>query len=673
MFKDSQVFCVLDFETYSEANLKKLGAFEYSVHPSTEIICAAWRIGTRKSLLEAETDFWAPTVINGGGFGELYQALMNPDVIMVAHNTLFEQFIVRNVFATKYMYSKKHALQAIPPERWICTASLAAAVSLPRSLSGAGEALRLNTQKDKEGHRLMLKWSKPRKPSKNDPATRHTDPQELARVINYCVTDIDSEVELFLTVPPLSPTERRVWLLDQRINMHGFEVDRDLVKTVMDLIVEETKILNAETEELTFGVVSSATKRDQVLKWLSSRGLHLADLQKKTVEDTLAAKIAEGDAERMLQIRSVIGKTSTAKWPVFEMCSRHDSRLRDILRYHAASTGRWGGVRIQAQNLPRSNIKDTIQAAEILKTGDLDLIRMIYGDPMNVFSCCLRNAIVAPKGHVLDIGDYATIEVRVLFWLADHTEGLRAFREGRDLYVEQASAVYHTDKNQITPDQRFVGKEAVLGFGFGMGAKKFVATLQKKGREISEELAKVAVSSYRSNHSPVVKLWSNIEKAAIAAVENPGKKYGINHTKWFTADGFLYCELPSGRRLAYYAPSVRYEKPHWGGEEKRPVLYHYGENSVTRKWVNDKTYGGKLVENITQATARDVMASAMLELDGAGPWNIVLCVHDELIAERRLNCGVDNAEFNRIMSMVPPWATGLPIRVESFESERYKK
>ncbi len=356
-FPRDQLYCVLDYETYSEAPLKLVGAYEYSVHPSTEIICVAWRIGTREMLRRAPTRSWTPT--NDLHYCELLQAMQNPEMIMVAHNAYFEQVITRNVFTRRHVYKaiQSKVIAALPPSRWLCTASLACALALPRKLEHAAAALRLPVQKDMEGHRLMMKYSKPRKATKHNAAIRHTDSADLARVVQYCETDIAAEVELFLKTRPLSALERKVWKLDQKINLRGFQVDQPLIKTVLAMIADETENLNRRCHDLTGGKIRSATQREKVLTWINTNcgALELPNLQKKTVEDAL--EVVKGPAREMLWLRLATSKTSTAKYEAFRLRSGHDGRVRDNFLYHAASTGRWGGAGVQPQNLPRSNLK----------------------------------------------------------------------------------------------------------------------------------------------------------------------------------------------------------------------------------------------------------------------------------------------------------------------------
>lgn len=667
-FPVNQKYCVLDYETYSDVNLKHTGAYEYSVHPSTDVICLAFKIGTRETLRQSPTHTWSPAAPSHT-IQLLLSAFQDTGTILVAHNALFEQVITRHVLG-RICHTQAY-LRDIPPSRWVCTASLAAALALPRNLEGAALALNLPVQKDMDGRRLILKWCKPRKATKNNAAVRHDDPVELERLIKYCATDVDTETELFLRVPPLTPKERKVWELDQVINLRGFKVDRPLVENVLGMIAEETRVLNQRTEELSLGVLSSATQRDGVLTWLEDNGVFLPNLQKKTVEDAVREELVSGDALEMLKLRLAVSKTSTAKYEAFEKRSRSDGRVRDILVYHTASTGRWGGAGVQPQNFPRGNIKDTYQAAELLAAGDLEMVRLIYGEPMSVFSSCLRSMIVAPEGRVFDVADYAAIEARVLFWVAGHQAGIRAYEEKRDLYRELASVIFGVDAGDVSPSQRFVGKTATLGCGYSMGAKKFAASCKALGQEVGEELAEAAVKAYRSTHRPVTLLWSNIERAAVAAVQNPKKKFTINKTTWYVRDGFLWCILPSGRRLAYSTPTVTYEKTPWG-DEKRPVLWHYGVDPLSRKWVNARTYGGKLTENIVQAISRDLMAEAMLRIEKTGIWEIVLSVHDELVAERGDDEG-SNETFCQLMAEVPEWGKGCPVAVEGWCGTRYKK
>lgn len=306
------------------------------------------------------------------------------------------------------------------------------------------------------------------------------------------------------------------------------------------------------------------------------------------------------------------------------------------------------------------------------KISKLEWIRILYGDPLQVFADLIRSAIVAPAGRILDCADYNAIEARVLFWVAKHEDGLKAFHEGRDLYKEMAQRIYNVRNiENITKDQRWLGKTAILGCGYGMGDEKFGIACAAQGQRINDDLAKAAVYAYRTTHAPVVKLWKNIGLAAQSAIENPGKKYRLNYTAWWLEGGFLWCELPSGRCLAYAEPSVRFELNKY--KQKVATLYHYGVDSLSKKWWEQKTWGGTLVENVVQAIARDLMAAAMLRIEATGIWQVILSVHDELLGERDLFSDGSNKEFCELMATVPPWAPGLPVAVEGWEGSRYRK
>ena len=285
---------------------------------------------------------------------------------------------------------------------------------------------------------------------------------------------------------------------------------------------------------------------------------------------------------------------------------------------------------------------------------------------MEVFSSCIRGAIIASPGKTLYVADYASIEVRVLFWLAGHAEGVKAYVENQDLYKDMATKIYNQKLEKITGEQRQVGKFAILGAGYGMGPDRFQGQCKQYGVEITEELAAISIAAYRETHAPVVMLWRGYESAARQAIQNPGKGFSVGKTRWVKEGKFLWCILPSGRKLAYYEPVIKLEKK-FGSV--RPAIYHYGVNPVSKKWELSSTYGGMLTENVTQATARDLMAEAMLRVEAAG-YEIVLSVHDELLAEKAKG---SVSEFESLMSELPPWASGCPIAAAGWSGNRYGK
>lgn len=673
MFPPDQVYCVLDYETRSEANLKDVGAYEYAAHPSTRIMCVSWAIGTRETLRKAPLKVWTPFLPNEfNSPHELIAAMGNPRIIMVAQNALFEQVITKLVLPRHLPQAKKLDL---PPEHWVCTASLAATCALPRNLEGACNVLELPIRKDMEGKKLMLKMTKPRKITKNNSSKWHAKRSDIIRLLDYCKIDVEGAIELLLTLPPLNATERKVWILDQRANLKGILIDRGLVSTILKLVARETRFLNGCAYELTKGEIATTNKRAKVLEWVKARGAPITNLQKKTVEDAIAEGIVEGEAKELLELRLLTSKTSTAKYIAFELRSRFDSFLRDNSLYHGASTGRTTGQGAQIHNLPKPppgwlSREEIVEAVDVVKDGDLDFIRMLYGKPMELFSALVRSVIIAPKGSKIFSGDYSSIEVRVLFWLADHYAGLRAYERKEDLYIDQAKDIYgRRDILAVTKDERELGKRIILGGGYGMGWKTFFDTCKKYGQIVSEALAKKAVDAYRKKHHHVPRLWRNYEAAAIAAVRNPGKVFAINHVRWFMKGNFLWAELPSGRRLAYHKPTVRMIKK-WG--RMMPQLYHYGVHPKTKQWCLQPTWGGTLVENVTQAVARDIMVEAALRLDAAG-YAYIFNVYDELVTYATEGGKHSLEEFTKLMTMRPEWGKDIPIAVDAWMGDRYRK
>lgn len=357
----SQRYLLLDYETRSEIDLGDVGGYEYANHPSTQIICLAWCLGTRETLKSTPIHCWSPLIhfdtpgLQSEAYQGLLKALRDPDIIMVSHNAFFEQVITRFVFVRE---TGNRDLDNLPVSRWLCTAALCSVLALPRALEGAGKVLGLGTQKDMEGRKLLLKMCKPRKATKKRPAGWHEPREDIERLMKYCVTDIVVERDVFLLLPPLTPTERQVWELDQEMNLRGFEVDRDLVLTVLDMVDVELTNLDQETVELTAGALSTTRKIAAFKEHLQAvEQCFLPNLQAKTITDAIDAGMVEGKACRLLEIRQAVSKSSTKKYFAAELRTITDGRCRDNVMYSGASTGRWSGLGLQPHNLPKSHLK----------------------------------------------------------------------------------------------------------------------------------------------------------------------------------------------------------------------------------------------------------------------------------------------------------------------------
>lgn len=672
-----QSYCVFDFETYSEADLKKVGAWEYSLHPSTEVLCAAFRIGNKKTLKTNPTQFC--TTFNGNGF--LFSSLRNQDIKLVAHNAFFEQSIVQNILA-----KKDPRVADIPISRWICTAAMAASCALPRSLDGACKALDLAHSKDVEGRKIMLKMSKPRKPTKNNPSTRWEDEDMFRKLKLYCRSDVDAEVGLFLRLPELAPRERDFWELDQKMNFTGFSVDRALARGAVLVSEEIAKGLDQEIKTLSGGVLDSSRQVEEVKQYLNKNGCKISSLGAQEVREVLQTPGLDAKARRILEIRQENSRSSVAKYKAFLNRSAFDSRARGNTLFYGAHTGRQSGTGLQPQNLfkrviPQSEVEEAIK---YLRSDNPFIVLDLWSKPADVLASCLRSTIVAKEGHVLDVADFSTIEVRVLFWLCGHKRGLSALKQGQDLYIEMASKIYAIDELGLLKaykegcdksiKKRQLGKAAVLGAGYGIGlnGERFQATAKAQGLDIEIEVAQLAVKTYREYHSAVPKFWANLETAVIRAIKNPKKSFRLGYLTFQMEDDFLTIGLPIGRKLFYYKPEVTTEKTIYG---PRPKVSYLGVKSPSKKFERISTFGGSLVENVTQAVARDVLMEALWRVEHSSMSRPILAVHDEIIAERKKEDWDFDAFklFLDMMSVTPKWARDLPIKVEGWSDVRYRK
>lgn len=664
----------IDFETRSKVDLKKSGAWRYAEDPSTNVLCMAYQHEN------GEVNLWTPQTDYLFNTQENFLA-WSTDQIFIAHNAGFERAIYENILVKRYGFPELSGGQ------WRCSAAKAAAHAIPRALSDACGALALPMQKDSAGRATMMKLAKPRKPTKENKAEWHTDPKDFQILYDYCMQDIRAEVGLYKRLPDLIEEEQKIWVLDQEINVRGIHVDMETVEAAIVLIEEYNKELTEELNILTDQIVGSADERDKIMQWCAINGLEFSNLQKGTVVDALAGDLPDHvknkpAVRRVLEIRQQLGKTSTAKYQAIKDAVCSDGRLRDLLLYHGASTGRWAGKGPQPQNLPINRlIKNIDEAIALVRRRNLEEFRFCYEDPMEALSCLLRPMFMAAPGRILVGGDYSQIEVRVLFWLAGEEPGLNMFRKGEDLYVDLAKKIYRTEK--IDKEKRELGKRGILGCGYGMGAKKFIDTCIFYGLQIPADLYTITedgkgnksytckvIEVYREEYRSVVKFWNDQESAAIEAVKR-GTLVTAGKIKWKTANGFLYCRLPSGRCLAYCHPKIEMVETPWGA--KKEALTFMSVNPKTKHWSRGSTYGGALAENITQAVARDIMADAMLRAERNG-YEMKLTVHDEMIAELEENPTPERYHnFGCLMCDIPKWAEGLPIKAETWKGVRYSK
>lgn len=694
-----------DFETRSAVDIKKVGSWRYSLDPSTEVLCLVFRL---PYWPEGDTALWHPAIPELSlaecelctpeekeRLSELFAWIAEGN-LLEAHNAFFERGIWTNIMVLKFGWPR------IAHEQWRCSAAKAAALSLPRKLEHAGSALRLRLQKDLEGHKVMMKMTKPRKPRKKEveewkklngrkpmPKLFHMSLDLLQRLFTYCRQDVLAEELLSRSIPDLHPSEVQMYLLDQTINQRGFQLDPQAVSSALSLIAAETKLLNAELITLTKGQVEKATQRARMIKWLQGHGVLLENTQKGTLdlmlsEDSQDLPLMSKVARRGLELMRTLGRSSTAKYDTMRLWACADWRVRGGLLFHGASTGRWSGAGVQPHNFVKGGIKNMEEAWALIKLGIRQTL-MDYeydpkdspgskmGDVMRMLAEALRGAIISSPGKNLYVADFASIEARVLLWLARDEHGLGIFHRGEDIYMDMASTIFGypvTDKKKQAYE-RALGKVAILGLGFQMGWSKFIDTAWVMGKvRIDEDLSKQTVDAYRAKYWKVKEMWYAQEAAAIAAVRHKGQVILEGRMSWKVEGNFLFCTLPSGRRLAYPFPQIKQKMTPW--EELKDVLTFMGVSPVTHQWERLTTYGGMIVENQTQAVARDLMAVGMMRAEKTGVYEIILSVHDELIAEAHPAWG-DVKDFERLMAKTPKWAAGCPVEAEGWTGKRYRK
>ena len=724
----------MDFETQSEAPIKAVGAYEYSVHPTTRVMCLALKLSTTagelKNVFLFNWDFmqtpWAklPEAFKTSWL----EKINDPRFVFSAHNAYFEQCIYNNVLV------KRLGWPAIPLKKWRCNAVKGASHALPRKLGEMSEVLNCSVGKDYEGYRVMMKLCKPTKawktwetkrlknlaleargksPGPNEPEplkwhTPETDPDDFKILYRYCKIDVLTEEKIDEKLPDLIRFEQENWFIDQELNLRGVAVDMPLVNKIFNIMQAEAKTMAKELDVLTMGLVQSGKSRDQVIAYLDLFGIEVPNLRAGTVEDFLARTDLPEDARKLLEIRKQLAKASTAKYKKFIDMAASDGRVRDIILFMAASTRRWGGKGIQPQNFPRGVIKDQAAAIEAIMLYNAEELKLLYGENlMPLFSSVLRGMFIASPGHELFVEDYNAIEARVLHWLADNEDGLALFHSGVCLYKTAAAEIFDKHYDDIDDDgpERQTGKASELGCGYQMGWKKFIKAAWDVYRvRVSKEIAKKAVQRFRKKHYKIVEYWKNCEQAFIQAVENPGAYYKVGKVGFRMENDFLKIYLPSGGFMAYKDAKVFmqtvtiYEEDDEGntiyiddldgfGREPK-IKYQFeakkisymAQNSLTRQWNLEYSYGGKIVENIDQSCSRDILAEAVKRARNAG-FNPLMHSHDELVCEAPIGKfkkdigkkGPYCPEYRELMETLPAWAEGLPLKASGWVDNRYKK
>jgi DNA polymerase len=616
-----------------------VGAERYFEDPDTHVICVAWCID------RGPIEVWCPSEPTPS-------AILNFTGTIVAHNWLFE------FAAWEFL-----GWPQVPIDRWDCTMARALYHGLPAGLDALGEALNLAIKKDAGARSLMLRMARPRAPG---PVWWHeTDPAKLKALIDYCRQDVAVERLLDQVLPPLPPRERDVFQVDGRINRRGLRIDTVLVDRMDTLIGQEVHRLDAELSVVTDAQVRTTNQVAKLQDWLHrDQGVEVAKLDRDTVAEALHQVPNDRPlARRALQLRQEAARSSTKKLRAMTQGLSWDGRLRGLFQYGGAGrTLRWAGRRVQPQNFPRGTIKAPNAAIGLIDQGihPEDLNLLFEDSPMGCIASCLRGCFVAEPGRVLVVGDLAQIEARVVAWLAGQRDVLDIFASGQDVYSYTAG--------RLGSSSRQLGKVLCLAAGFGMGWQRFQHTAQKYGLVLSEGAAREAVEGWRASNDQIVDFWFRLGDAVIRAIRDPREHpeavglVTVRRTKLA-----IRIVLPSGRELIYHQVAVEDD------ELGRPNPVFMGSHPITKQWAKVRTYGGKLVENVVQAVARDVLADAMVVLDRLGA-ELVATVHDELIEEA--DTAIGDQVLDRMLTAMratPAWAPGLPVHAEGWIGVRYGK
>lgn len=639
----------IDIETFSDIDLIKCGVYKYADSPAFEILLFAYSID--------DGEIHIVDLVRGEELpDEITEAIKSDTVIKTAFNAQFERVCL-----------SKHLGILLDPSSWYCTAVQAAELSLPSSLADVGAALGLERQKMTEGKELIKYFCVSCKPTKsNGGRTRNMPgdaPEKWALFKEYCKRDVDVERQIAkkLEMYPISESEHRLYVLDQRINDRGVLVDLSLAQQAIKINSIQTAVATEQAYTLTG--LENPNSVAQLKAWLTENGVEIESLSKKAV--AALADETDGDIQEMLHLRLLMSKTSVKKYEAVMRSVCRDNRVRGMMRFCGASrTGRWSGNILQPQNLPQNHLPDLTLARDIVKDGDFEMLNMTFGNVPNVLSELIRTVLISKPNHRFIVADFSAIEARVLSWLAGEQWRLDTFRNGGDIYCASASQMFRVpvEKHGVNGHLRQKGKisELACGYGGSVGALKNMGAVEMG---VPEDELQGLINDWRNANPHIVKLWTEVGNAAMKAIKEK-TIVSLGKLVFMYERGILFIRLPSGRRLSYIKPRIGTNR--FGGDS-----ITYMGVGASKKWERLETFGGKLVENIVQAIARDLLSSAMMNVANAG-YDIVFHVHDEIIAEVPDGQGsVD--EMCMLMSINPDWADGIPLSADGYECEYYRK
>ena len=638
-----------DIESFSDVDLIKCGVYAYADSPAFEILLFAYSFdGGETQIIDLAQEEQFPP--------EVEDAIFDVSVTKTAYNANFERTCLSKYFG-----------RYIPPESWHCSAVQAAMLALPRSLEDVGRVLGLDEQKMKEGKELIRYFCVPCKPTKaNGGRARNLPchaPEKWELFKTYCKRDVDVEKSIRRKLHnfPIPESEMELYRLDQRINDRGVLVDMKLVRNAVSCERLHKEVVTKRAYELTG--LENPNSVAQLKGWLGDMGMEAESLSKKAVAEMIAE--TDGEVEELLRLRLMLAKTSVKKYEAIERSACSDGRVHGMLMFYGANrSGRWSGKNVQLHNLPKNYLPDLELARDLVKQGRFEDIELLYDSTPNVLSELIRTAFIPKPGCRFVVADFSAIEARVLAWLSGEQWRLDVFTSHGKIYEASASSMFHVPMEEITKGSplRQKGKLAEPGLGFG-GASGALISMGALDMGLTEEELPPLVAAWRKANPHITQFWWDVDAAAIKAVTEK-QRTKVGRIIFEYKSGILFITLPSGRKLSYVKP--------------RMAVNRFGRDGLTyegisenKKWSRIETYGPKLVENIVQGTARDLLAEAMLRVEKKG-YPIVMHCHDEIIAEVPEGSGsVD--EMCEVMAVQPEWAEGLPLRADGYSCSFYQK
>lgn len=636
----------IDFETRSEVDIIVAGGHNYHVHPSTDILVMGYKVD------DGPVQFWYP----GNPFPSCF---LDTRHTIYAFNFAFELGIWNNVGVKKYGWPELRAADMQDVQ------ALCARYGLPQNLREAAKVLNVPTQKDEFGKRLIKLFCTPPfgRDSKGNLLPQLQDQWRL--FLQYNKHDVEATYQVLKALPAdrLSEVENKIWLLNHKINVRGIPVAVDEARQILRVTNAFLDEHNQRLPMLTDGKVSKITQVKRIKDWMTSRGYECESLSADELQKWLQRDDLPDDITEVLEIRAGMGLSSLGKYKRI-LNEEHNGRMYYNSRYYGAHTGRITGMGLQLLNLPRASVDSP--DAEIEKFFDLSIL---FANPVLSARALVRPMVKASPGKVIIAADYSSIEYILLMYMCEDDAAVKRFASGIDQYKDLASHMYGVPYEKVTKEQRQMGKMGILGCGYGLGAEGFIGYADKWGVKLDRKTANETVSGFRSLYNNTPKFWYAANECAINAVEFPGRTFSTNRTEFKVVYDrnkrkWLATRLPSGRTMYYFNPNV--EDGKFG-----PNVTSWSVNQTTKTWCKKYMSPGKWVENIIQALGRDLLYYGKFALESAG-FPIIFSVYDEVVAE----VDEDKADlplFENLMSSVPPWAKGLPLRAEGYVSNRYKK